>query len=267
MTTETVRHDGAEPDETDRRDSRWDWETWSRRLGTVLVAAVAAYASYQHQQSFAVHGGADDTTARLWPLSVDGLLVLATAGLLRDGRRMTTRARYALRAAFAIGIIVSLAANIATAPAMTWAPILVAGWPPVALLLAVELLGNRRAHERETDTSAEPNRTGAPGETARDAQRDSARDGESAKVIALAPSRWSRRTAENAMWDYYRRTVAAGLPAPTGAELDRITGTNNYGRAVLRRWQRQGRISRLLASHKESGADTATVVDGETGLP
>lgn len=102
-------------------------DLWSRRLGAFAVAAVAAYASYQHQLSFALNGGADPTTARLWPLSVDGLLVLSTAGLLRDSGRTSLRARYALRAAFAIGILVSLAANIATAPSMTWAPILVAG--------------------------------------------------------------------------------------------------------------------------------------------
>lgn len=57
--------------------------------------------------------------------------MLSTDGLLRGEHRTTGRARHILRASFAIGIIVSLAANIATAPAMTWAPILVAGWPPL----------------------------------------------------------------------------------------------------------------------------------------
>jgi hypothetical protein len=44
------------------------------------------------------------------------------------------------------------------------------------------------------------------------------------------------------MWDHYQRSVAAGLPAPTGAELDAAARTNNYGRAVLRKWVRTGRI-------------------------
>ena len=43
------------------------------------------------------------------------------------------------------------------------------------------------------------------------------------------------------MWDHYERTVAAGLPAPTGADLDKVARTNNYGRAVLRKWRRKGR--------------------------
>lgn len=36
----------------------------------------------------------------------------------------------------------SLAANIAAAPVLGWQPVLVAGWPPLALLLAVELLAD-----------------------------------------------------------------------------------------------------------------------------
>lgn len=222
--TDTTPH--AEP-------ARWD--RWSRHAGALAVAAVAAYASYQHQRDFALAGGADLTTARLWPLSVDGLLVLSTAGLLRDGRQVGPRARYALRAAFAAGIVVSLAANIATAPAMTWAPILVAGWPPVALLLAVELLGHRhrRDHpdwsERDSETKSHP----AP---------------EPGKLIALAQRRPSRCTAEEVMWDHYQRRISAGLPPPTGAELDEVARTNNYGRAVLRKWHRKGRTSLLTMS-------------------
>jgi hypothetical protein len=42
------------------------------------------------------------------------------------------------------------------------------------------------------------------------------------------------------MWAHYQRERAAGR-TPTGAELDRIAGTNNYGRAVLARWRRTGR--------------------------
>lgn len=35
---------------------------------------------------------------------------------------------------------VSLLANVAAAPVLTWQSVVMAGWPPVALLLAVELL-------------------------------------------------------------------------------------------------------------------------------
>jgi hypothetical protein len=208
-------------------DELTPWDRWTRRLGALAVAAVAAYASYQHQRDFALAGGADLTTARLWPLSVDGLLVLSTAGLLRDGRATTTRARVILRATFAIGIIVSLAANIATAPSMAWAPILVAGWPPVALLLAVELVG----HQRHRDAPDQPERDSDESETRTE------------KPPTLFSAIQSRRTAEQVMWDHYQNKLAAGLPPPTGAELDEVAKTNNYGRAVLRKWRRKGRTS------------------------
>ncbi|WP_405961935.1 DUF2637 domain-containing protein [Streptomyces sp. NBC_00104] len=44
---------------------------------------VAAYASCVHQREFALQGGADAVSASVWPLSVDGLLLLATVGLLQ----------------------------------------------------------------------------------------------------------------------------------------------------------------------------------------
>ena len=205
------------------------WDTWARRLG---AAAVAAYGSYQHQRGFALARGADMTTARLWPLSVDGLLVLSTSGLLRVGHRTSIRARHTLRIAFAAGIIVSLAANIATAPAMTWAPILVAGWPPVALLLTVELLGHRWPRDGVDHAERDPHRDNETTTEPRTSPET---------VITLAESRSSRRTAEQVMWDHYQHNLAAGLPPPTGAELDQIARTNNYGRAVLRKWRRKGR--------------------------
>jgi len=101
----------------------------------LVVAGVAAYASYVHQREFALQGGADTVSASLWPLPVDGLLLLATVGLLKPSGPRTQRARGAVLSAFLLGIAVSPAANIAAAPALAWKPVLVAGWPPVALLL------------------------------------------------------------------------------------------------------------------------------------
>jgi hypothetical protein len=114
-----------------------------RRVCAVVVAGVAAYASYRHQRAFALEGGADAVSAALWPLSVDGLLVLASVGLLKSRRDGGSRALVAAWLSFVLGVVVSLAANVASAPSLGWQPVLVAGWPPVALLLAVELLAHR----------------------------------------------------------------------------------------------------------------------------
>jgi hypothetical protein len=43
------------------------------------------------------------------------------------------------------------------------------------------------------------------------------------------------------MWAYYVTERAKGH-APTGAELDRVFSTNNYGRGVLRKWRDEGRV-------------------------
>src|SRR6266498_1356389 len=120
-----------------------DLDAWIRPLCALVVAGVAAYASYVHQRHFALQGGADVVSASLWPLSVDGLLLLATVGLLKPSGWGGRRARCVVWLAFLLGIAVSLAANIAAAPALAWKPVLVAGWPPVALLLSVELLAHR----------------------------------------------------------------------------------------------------------------------------
>ncbi|MGP4049771.1 DUF2637 domain-containing protein [Streptomyces sp. 2A115] len=94
-----------------------DLDGWLRCGCALVVAGVAAYASYVHQREFALQGGADEVSASLWPLSVDGLLLLATVGLLKPSGRGGRRARYAVWPAFPLGSAVSLAANIAAAPA------------------------------------------------------------------------------------------------------------------------------------------------------
>lgn len=51
----------------------------------------------------------------------------------------------------------------------------------------------------------------------------------------------AKSRAEHTMWEHVLGEQACGR-TPTGAELDRIAGTNNYGRTVLRRWRAQGHI-------------------------
>jgi hypothetical protein len=205
-------------------------DLWLRRCSALLVAGVAAYSSYEHQRRFAAIGGAEATTARLWPLSVDGLVLLASIGLLRAGPHATRRSRFTLWLAFGLGIVVSLATNIAAAPALRWQPVLVAGWPPIALLLAVETL----AHHPNPEPHSSPDLRDSADHGHGVPARTSARPGS----LNAAPSA-SAGTAEQRMWEHYQRQRATGR-TPTGAELDRIAGTN-YGRAVLARWRRTGR--------------------------
>jgi Protein of unknown function (DUF2637) len=196
-----------------------------------MVAGVAAYSSYEHQRQFAAAGGAEAAGARLWPLSVDGLLLLASIGLLRAGPHASRRTRGVLWAALILGIAVSLAANIAAAPVLGWQPVLVAGWPPVALLLAVELLAD---HPTPAPTSPATSPVPPTHPTPRDRKLAAVPPSHQAGAVAVG-------TAEQRMWAPYQHERAAGR-TPTGADLDRIAGTNNYGRAVLTRWRRTGQI-------------------------
>jgi hypothetical protein len=226
-------------------------DVWARRVAALVVAAVAAYASYEHQRTFALRGGADMVSAGLWPLSVDGLLLLATVALLSfGGGRFSRRVRFASWSAFGLGIGVSLAANIASAPTLAWQPVLVAGWPPVALLLAVELLAHGPQHRELMETQIpETERT------------------ESGTAPTLAaprgePAAVQIPTAEDVMWDHFQRELARGHTS-TGAELDRVAGTNNFGRAVLRRWRQTGRVPSTTVLSLGGRSDSSSRDDEE----
>lgn len=231
----------------DQRRDRAGWDVWVRHGCALVVASVAAYASYQHQREFALHGGADATSAALWPLSVDGLLVLATVGLLKSDNRSSRRVRYAVWLAFGLGIAMSLAANVAAAPRLAWQPVLVAGWPPVALLLAVELLAHRAGAREHGETGRAGTETGmASGST------DGSGQEPAPAVVPPAARQPDRRRAEEIMWEHFQRERSHGR-VPTGAELDRIAGTKDYGRGVLRQWRRTGRIDPVSDHDRRNG--------------
>ncbi|MQA08648.1 MAG: DUF2637 domain-containing protein [Pseudonocardiaceae bacterium] len=117
-----------------------DWALRLQCTSTMFVALGAAYISYHHGRTFALDYGADPTTAALWPLIIDGLLTISTIELWITHRRHTGQWKAWL--AFGLGIGLSLCANIASAPELNPLTIAVAASPPLALLLAVELLNH-----------------------------------------------------------------------------------------------------------------------------
>ena len=215
--------------------SRTISDRWVRRGCALLVAAVAAYSSYAHQRDFALTGGADHISASLWPLSVDGLVILASLGLVKSRHGLAVRGKLALWGAFLLGIALSLVANIAAASSPTWQSVLVAGWPPLALLLAVELVVHTPKLEQPTETDETPILAETPTETNGNRPSPLSPDTRPRQPRTTKPS------AERIMWAHYETELKAGR-TPTGAELDRFAGTSNYGRAVLARWRSNGRI-------------------------
>ena len=117
-----------------------DTTSWVRRTTTVavvLVALVAAVASYEHMRALAVLAG-EDWRSWLLPISVDGLAVAASMTMLVS-RRSGIPAGALPWVALLLGLGASLAANVAAADP-TVVGRLVAAWPPVGLLLSYELL-------------------------------------------------------------------------------------------------------------------------------
>src|SRR5690606_39443488 len=152
--------------DAEHRSHRGDRALWVQCGCVALVALGAAYASYRHGRDFALRFGADETTATIWPLVVDGLLTMATVELWKTGHGPAGGGggRWSAWLSFLFGICLSLTANVAAAPELSAFAVAVAACPPLALLLAVELLNRalkRRRAETAGETANETTETGA----------------------------------------------------------------------------------------------------------
>jgi hypothetical protein len=119
--------------------------TIARRLAFgasfLIVAGVAAVNSYAHMRDVALLGHQPNLLASTLPLSIDGLMVIASLALAED-KASRRHPRLAARLAFWFGAVVSLAANIASTAVHHGDPLSigVAAWPPIALLVVVEIM-------------------------------------------------------------------------------------------------------------------------------
>lgn len=206
---------------------------------TALVALGATYASYRHGRDFAQQFGADHATAAIWPLIVDGLLMIATVELWKPDDTEHADGRWAAWVAFIFGISLSLCANIGSAPDLSVLGVAVAACPPLALLLTVELLNRALKHHRVAIRDLSKQRA---------VEQPATEPGCDATVDDLAPpgrlEQVADWTAEERMSAHYLAEQAEGR-TPTGADLDRVAGTHNYGRRMLRNWRLQGKIAQL----------------------
>lgn len=126
--------------DADRKGNRWVY------AGVGLVALVAAVVSYSHQQQLAFLAG-EGVLSYLIPLSVDGLVGVSSAVLVRNRHQGKPRGLAAV--GLVLGVVASIVANIASADP-TIVSRLVAAWPPVALIICIELLAQ---YTRKRDPS------------------------------------------------------------------------------------------------------------------
>jgi len=113
-------------------------------LTTVGLAGIAAAISYQHLLTLAVEHGQTQWRASAFPLSVDGLELVSSLVLLAD-RRAARRSGWLPWAALGAGAVASLFTNIAVAE-HNWIARTIAGWPALALIIAIKLLSGLLEH-------------------------------------------------------------------------------------------------------------------------
>lgn len=115
--------------------------TGAALFGAAVVGGIAAAISYSHMLDWAKAN--DDVSsewrAYLFPVSVDGAIVAASAVLYADSRagRKSDKLAYGI---IVVGILWSIIANIAHSTTGWGAEKSIAGWPPLALALVVEMV-------------------------------------------------------------------------------------------------------------------------------
>ncbi|MGS2619474.1 DUF2637 domain-containing protein [Micromonospora sp. LZ34] len=110
----------------------------ARTTSAAVVAGVAAIASYSHMRQLAAEHGQPPILSNLLPISVDGMLIVASA-VLADDRAAGRPGRMSARVSFLTGVVASIVANVLAAPDNLVARV-ISAWPALALLLVVEML-------------------------------------------------------------------------------------------------------------------------------
>jgi uncharacterized protein DUF2637 len=124
----------------------------ARNTSAAVVATIAGYASYWHQVAVAGMAGERQELAHILPLSVDGLLVVASVAMV-DARAEGRKPSWQTKVAFVAGISASVGSNVMSAhPTLLGRA--VAAWPALALLLVVETLSSKGKLRREQAPTA-----------------------------------------------------------------------------------------------------------------
>jgi hypothetical protein len=201
-----------------------------------FLALIAGTVSYLHMRRLVALHGQPGWIASLTPLSVDGMIVAASATLLAESR-VGPRGGALPWVLLVSGGVASLAANVAVAePDLTGR--VIAAWPSFALTASWELLARQVRNSAPADDGQGP----TAGPAVRDVvPRPRSRDG-SARLRELQRQAWR--------WALANRTSDGTLP--TGSEI-----ACQYGRRE--RW------GRLVKSAGLAGEFAAITPDESAG--
>jgi Protein of unknown function (DUF2637) len=203
---------------------RWTYRTSA--AGVLVLAAAAFTLSYDALHQLALDSRVRPALAWLWPVVIDGTIVVALLTVLA-ANRASARAGYpwALAGLFSLA---SVAFNIAHAPDRPVAQ-LVFAMAPVALVLTTHLLMQQVGWRRA-----------APGPTAPVAEQQAGpqaahphRSGDHPAPEPQQPDRGAPVGARSRVRAAYEAQLAAG-ETPTGAGLARAAGVSErYGQRLL----------------------------------
>jgi hypothetical protein len=112
---------------------------WTTAGAVIGVAAVAAVVSYEHASDLVREHGESGWTGHLIPITVDGL-IYASSMVMLDSARRDARVPALARWLLGLGIVATLAANVAHGLGHGMIGAAVAAWPTVALVGSYELL-------------------------------------------------------------------------------------------------------------------------------
>jgi hypothetical protein len=134
--------DAPRPPGPIRRMLRWIGSaTGVALIAVAIVGGIAAVISYSHMLDWAKanEDAASEWRSFLFPISVDGAIMAASAVLYADSRagRKADKLAYAI---VTIGVLWSIVANVAHDTTGWGAQKGIAAWPPVALALVVEMV-------------------------------------------------------------------------------------------------------------------------------
>jgi Protein of unknown function (DUF2637) len=240
------------------------WTYWTSAAGVIVLAGAAFTLSYDALHQLALDSRVRPALAWLWPVVIDGTIVVALLTVLA-ANRAARRAGYpwALAGLFSAA---SVAFNIAHAPDRPVAR-LVFAMAPVALVLTTHLLMQQVGWRRGTTGLTEPMPVPEAGP-------QSAQPHTPADHPAQPPAPADQRIAAGArarVRAAYEAHVQAGQ-TPTGAGLARAAGVSErYGQRLLAEFTTEpGRPGHRNGdgqpgSHESNDADTPRSKGGDHG--
>lgn len=225
----------------------WGWAVTTAAIGTILIGLGAFWLSFTALADLAERSGIPERQARIWPLLVDGLIVVSTIAVVALDSRAGAWYPWTLLIG---GALVSVVANslhaVVAADASVPAPLaaVVAAVPPLVLLASTHLtvvLTRKAPHTTEVsapDLATAPERQPAPlpvGEVVRTVTEPEPESSTPDAAEETAGERLRERAAELKAEGWLHKDIAEALrvhPSTVGRWLKHAPVTTAHTEAI-----------------------------------